>query len=104
MNLRYITDTTPAILISILIFAWPKENIFKGKPYAHLIGWKELEKNFPWEVILLGGGSLAMADGFFVCFCFEIIHVFDLIDLTKYVALIFFTNRNQVFQKLWVTL
>lgn len=33
------------------------------KDYEHLIGWSDL-KNFPWDVILLGGGSLAVAYGF----------------------------------------
>jgi di/tricarboxylate transporter len=28
-----------------------------------LIGWKDFAK-FPWDVILLGGGSLALAYGF----------------------------------------
>ena len=60
---KYVSDTTPAILIVILMFAWPKNNIFKGKEYEHLIGWKDFH-NFPWDVILLSGGSLALAYGF----------------------------------------
>ena len=43
---------------------WPKENVFKGKPYGHLITWKNIDEGFPWDVILLGGGSLALAEGF----------------------------------------
>jgi hypothetical protein len=39
----------------VLIFIFPKENIFKGKPYEHLMSWKELKDKFPWEVIMLGG-------------------------------------------------
>ncbi len=46
------------------MFLLPSENIFKGKPYNHLIQWKTLEKVFPWDVFLLLGGSLAMAEGF----------------------------------------
>jgi hypothetical protein len=52
---RYISDTTPAIVVLVLIFIFPKENIFKGKPYEHLMSWKELKDKFPWEVIMLGG-------------------------------------------------
>ena len=60
----FVTDTTPAMLIVLLLFIWPKENIFDGKPYGHLITWKNIDKDFPWDVILLGGGSLALAEGF----------------------------------------
>jgi hypothetical protein len=28
---KYVTDATPAILIVVLLFMWPKFNIFKGK-------------------------------------------------------------------------
>jgi hypothetical protein len=96
----YVSDTTPAILIIILMFVWPKHNIFKGnittvmprlldnglkqfhsilhsipffrigKDYEHLIGWKDFIK-FPWDVILLGGGSLALAYGFEVGLKFQ---------------------------------
>ena len=62
-NRSYITDTTPAIFIVILLFVWPKENVFRGKPYGHLITWKNIDDGFPWDVILLGGGSLALAEG-----------------------------------------
>jgi hypothetical protein len=39
-----------------------------GKPYNNLLDWKSVQKSFPWDVILLSGGSLAMADGFMVLF------------------------------------
>jgi hypothetical protein len=38
----------------------PAENIFKGKPYKNLLDWKSLQRVFPWDVLLLLGGSLAM--------------------------------------------
>lgn len=60
---RYVSDTTPAILIVILSFVWPKKNIFVGYRYEHLLKWKDMI-DFPWDVILLGGGSLAIAEGF----------------------------------------
>ncbi|RNA06658.1 solute carrier family 13 member 2, partial [Brachionus plicatilis] len=60
---KYVSDTTPAILIVILSFVWPKNNIFQGHKYEHLLKWSDMI-NFPWDVILLGGGSLAIAKGF----------------------------------------
>jgi len=60
----YPTDTTPAILILFLIVAWPKENIFIGRPYSHLITWQTINDNFPWNIILLSGGGIALAAGF----------------------------------------
>ena len=32
------------------------------------MNWKAVQKCFPWDVILLSGGALAMADGFLVCY------------------------------------
>jgi sodium-dependent dicarboxylate transporter 2/3/5 len=67
---RYVSDSTPAILAVFLLFILPGENIFEGRPYKHLIHWKTLQNLFPWDVLLLLGGSLAMADGFQVSFDF----------------------------------
>lgn len=64
----YPSDVTPVIFIVILLTAWPKENIFKGKPYRNLITWKEINEKFAWNVILLSGGGLALAAGFDVSF------------------------------------
>jgi hypothetical protein len=83
-----VTDTTPAILILFGLFICPKKNIFKGfyrffclyfhliwlisinfnqgESYEHLITWKNLQEIFPWSVILLIGGGLAIAEGFSV--------------------------------------
>jgi hypothetical protein len=43
---------------------WPKNNIFKGNNYEHLIDWKNVQEFFPWHIILFAGGSLALAKGF----------------------------------------
>lgn len=61
---RYVTDTTPAIMIVLALFACPKKNIFKGHHYEHLISWKKLQEIFPWNVLFLIGGGLAIAKGF----------------------------------------
>lgn len=53
----------------ILSFVWPKKNIFAGHKYEHLLKWSDMI-DFPWDVILLGGGSLAIAKGFQVFFLF----------------------------------
>lgn len=60
----FVTDTTPAILILVLLVAWPKENIFKGFKYECLITWKVINEHFPWNILLLCGGGLALAAGF----------------------------------------
>jgi hypothetical protein len=46
------------------LFACPKKNVFLGNEYEHLIKWKSLQEIFPWNVILLIGGGLAIAEGF----------------------------------------
>lgn len=70
--ISYVTDTTPAILILILISMWPKENIFKGKEYNQLIEWKTIQQVFPWNIILFAGGSFALAKGLEVYFFIEL--------------------------------
>ena len=60
----YPTDVTPVIAMVVFLTAWPKENVFKGRPYQHLITWKEINDKFAWNVILLSGGGLALAAGF----------------------------------------
>ncbi len=62
--LRFVTDTTPAILAVIFLFVCPRENIFKGRSYRNLIDWKDLQTSFPWNIIFLIGGALVMATGF----------------------------------------
>jgi len=61
---KFPSDTTPAILVTILLVAWPKHNVFKGLPYRHLITWKEINDQFAWNIIILSGGGLALASGF----------------------------------------
>ena len=47
-----------------MLFACPKRNIFKGHKYEHLLSWKKLTEIFPWNVLFLIGGGLAIARGF----------------------------------------
>ncbi len=28
-----------------------------GRPYKHLVDWKDLQANFPWSILLLIGGG-----------------------------------------------
>jgi di/tricarboxylate transporter len=56
------TDAAAAIFILFLVIAWPKQNFLKNR-YQSLLSWKEAERIFQWNVILLLGGSLAMAEG-----------------------------------------
>jgi sodium-dependent dicarboxylate transporter 2/3/5 len=60
----FLTDASAAILVLFFCAAWPKENCFRrGVLYQPLLSWKEAERIFQWNVILLLGGSLAMAEG-----------------------------------------
>ena len=61
---KFVSDTTPVILILLIMSIWPKKNIFKGNNYEHLIDWKNVQEFFPWHIILFAGGSLALAKGF----------------------------------------
>ncbi|CAF1119454.1 unnamed protein product, partial [Brachionus calyciflorus] len=61
---KYVSDATPAVIAVFFLFACPKYNIYKGRNYEHLMNWKQLQNIFPWNVILLIGGGLAIAEGF----------------------------------------
>jgi di/tricarboxylate transporter len=67
---RFVSDTTPAIIAVFFLFICPRENIFKGNKYSHLMDWKQLQKLFPWNVLLLLGSGLVLANGFKVIFSF----------------------------------
>lgn len=58
-NFKYIADATIGILGSLILFAIPID-FKKGK---FLLDWKTAVK-IPWDVILLFGGGLAIANGF----------------------------------------
>jgi di/tricarboxylate transporter len=59
----YVTDTTAAIMILLVICAWPKTNPFKCDIYEPLLTWKDIEKQFAWKLIFLLGGAFALAQG-----------------------------------------
>ncbi|XP_075591907.1 Na(+)/citrate cotransporter isoform X2 [Dermatophagoides farinae] len=54
-------DTTPAILMVILLFCIPS-NPFGPFPSESLLDWKFAQSKLAWGVILLRGGGFAMAD------------------------------------------
>ena len=64
-SLLGIEDATPAILISIVLFALPGDtNFLKLRPSAEpLITWKAVERRVPWGIILLLGGGFALGKG-----------------------------------------
>ena len=53
-----VTDATPAILISLLMFAVPAGT--GGEP---LLNWKLVQEKLAWGVIVLLGGGFALAEG-----------------------------------------
>ena len=65
----FISDATPGVLIGFLFFLWPTENPFKKNSdgqyatYKPILNWKVMATKFPWDVILLLGGALALAEG-----------------------------------------
>ena len=58
-SLKMIKDSTIAIGGAVILFAWPVD-LKKGK---FLLDWKTGVK-IPWDVVLLFGGGLAIANGF----------------------------------------
>ena len=73
----------------VLLVAWPKNNIFSGKKYEHLVDWRTINDSFPWYIILLGGGGLALAEGFEVDF-----ESYDFVLSIFQDNASFFLNRN----------
>ena len=50
-----VSDTTPVFFVLLVMSLWPRENIFRGKPYRHLIDWRNVQEFFPWRIILFAG-------------------------------------------------
>ncbi|GAU98852.1 hypothetical protein RvY_09940 [Ramazzottius varieornatus] len=65
----YISDTTPGVLMGFLLSLWPVYNPFRRSlgghypSYEPILNWKVMATKFPWDVLLLLGGALALADG-----------------------------------------
>jgi solute carrier family 13 (sodium-dependent dicarboxylate transporter), member 2/3/5 len=67
----FISDATPAILIAFVLFLWPKkapgfkdiDSDGKPPPYEPILTWQVVSRKFPWDVVLLLGGALALAEG-----------------------------------------
>ena len=57
--LKFVNDSTIAIGGALMLFAWPL-NLKKGE---FLLNWETAVK-IPWDVVLLFGGGLAIANGF----------------------------------------
>lgn len=67
----YVTDATPAMLICFLLFVWPSSVCgSKGTKNKHntILSWGSMKRRFPWDVFLLLGGAIALADGTQVSF------------------------------------
>ncbi|KAM9788519.1 solute carrier family 13 member 2 [Neosynchiropus ocellatus] len=73
-NMKYVTDGTTAILISMLFFVIPsqlprcggygfKENGKPVKAPPTLLTWDVVHERMPWNIILLLGGGFALAAG-----------------------------------------
>jgi len=57
-----IGSATPTILIIILLFVIPSKPT-SSEEKSTLLNWGEVQKKFPWGIILLMGGGFALAEG-----------------------------------------
>ncbi|KAG5844739.1 hypothetical protein ANANG_G00165760 [Anguilla anguilla] len=72
-NQTYVTDSTVAILVALLLFALPSQIIRsplesrkeggKVKAPPGLLTWQVVHERMPWNIILLLGGGFALAHG-----------------------------------------
>ena len=69
----YVSDATPALLSAFFLFLWPNRLPWQktdSEDFAEklhpILTWKVIAKKFPWDVMLLLGGALALADGVIV--------------------------------------
>lgn len=56
---KFVDDSTVAVTGALVLFAWPSHT----KPGERLMDWATA-KRIPWEVVLLFGGGIALADAF----------------------------------------
>ncbi|XP_070563109.1 Na(+)/citrate cotransporter-like [Ptychodera flava] len=65
----YVTDATAAMMVAVSLFVFPsrKPNIFCCRDGAGsvpaILDWKSVNDTLPWSVVILLGGSFALADG-----------------------------------------
>ncbi|XP_065322954.1 Na(+)/citrate cotransporter-like [Gordionus sp. m RMFG-2023] len=70
---KYVSDATPALLMAFLLFILPtdfrsvlfiKDDNGEIPDYQPLLIWRDIYRDLMWDINLLLGGGLAMADGF----------------------------------------
>ncbi|XP_077866145.1 Na(+)/citrate cotransporter-like [Saccoglossus kowalevskii] len=66
----YVTDATAAVMIAVSLFVFPsrKPNLNccgegTAGPVPAVLDWKSVNNHLPWSVVILLGGSFALADG-----------------------------------------
>ncbi|EFO96584.1 CRE-NAC-2 protein [Caenorhabditis remanei] len=60
---NYLSDSVSGVLISCLLFVWPKDPFDPIDPTAPILKWTDMKSKFSWSCTLLIGAGYAISEG-----------------------------------------